>query len=542
MVNVLTRAPSAEQEREIDFTAGTDDLYKTKGTVSDTVDEHAYRVSFSGTSDHGWRDDSGYDQQKITARHDYLSDVGDSFKTVLSAFNLNQNTAGFIKTKDAKAYKDTSLMEENHDEDAYRDWNSFRLSTRWEHELANGNLLSLTPFARTNDMEFRQHYLPSKVIEENEHDSLGLQATYYVDLAGGHTVIFGTDFEYTEGSLKETQDEPDTFGNRQQGVHYDYDVEALTIAPYVHAEWQVAEKWRATTGLRFEHVGYDYDNKAADGATKADGSSCMSNDPIPVPVDCKYLRPGDRDDIFNEWSPKLGLVYRVAEMHSVYANLSRGHRAPQTTDLYRLQNQQTVGDMDSERLDNFELGMRGDIQQLASYEVSAFYMKKKNFFFRDSDGLNVTDGKTKHKGIEVALFIPLGEQFDVATSWTYAEHEYDFDNAASGVKSGNEVDTAPNNISNVRLGWDFKADSRAELEWSHIGNYYLDPANDHSYDGHDLLNLRVNTEVTNNLMLHGQIKNLTDEEYADRADFAFGTYRFFPGQGRHYEVGVSYSF
>ncbi len=154
----------------------------------------------------------------------------------------------------------------------------------------------------------------------------------------------------------------------------------------------------------------------------------------------------------------------------------------------------------------------------------------------------MTDGKTKHKGVEAMAMMPLGEQFDIGASWTYAEHEYDFDNVASGVKKGNEVDTAPNNISNIRLGWNFKTASRAELEWSHIGNYYLDPSNDHSYSGHDVVNLRVNTQVTNNLMLHGQIFNLTDEEYADRADYAFGDYRFFPGQERHIEVGASYNF
>jgi iron complex outermembrane recepter protein len=538
LINVLTLAPSLDLERNVDLTAGSDDLYKTKSTFSNTDGAHAYRVSFSGTDDHGWRDDSGYDQQKITARHDYFADNGDSFKTVFSAFNLNQETAGFIKSSEEDAYKDGSLMKTNADEDAYRDWWSMRLSTRWDHETANGNLFSLTPYVRSNDMEFRQHYLPSRAIEENEHQSVGLQASYYIDLEGGHTVIFGTDLEYTEGSLKETQERASYtfFGkNRQQGVHYDYDVDATTIAPYVHAEWQLAEKLRATTGLRFEHVKYDYDNNVADGTGMADGSACFAG------TECLYNRPGDRDDTFNDWSPKLGLVYRVAEEHSAFANLSRGHRAPQTTDLYRLQKQQVVGDMDSEQLDSLEIGFRGDLHQ-ASYELSAFYMKKKNFFFRDSAGLNVTDGKTKHKGIEASMTMPLGQQFDFAASYTYAEHKYDFDNASSGVKDGNYVDTAPRNISNVRLGWNFKPESRAELEWVHMGRYYLDPSNDHQYDGHDVLNLRVEAQVTSNLILHGQIKNLLDEEYADRADYAFGDYRFFPAQDRNVQIGANYSF
>lgn len=541
LFNVLSRAPSTELERNIDVTVGSDDLYKVRASVSDTNDAHAYRVSFSGTDDGGWRDDSGFGQQKLTARHDYFSESGDSFTTVLSAFNLNQETAGFINTgSEEKAYEDSSLMQSNSDEDAYRDWRSVRLSSRWDHELANGNVFSLTPYLRSNDMEFRQHYLPSRAIEENNHDSVGVQASYYMDLEGGHTVIMGTDLEYTEGSLKETQERASYtyFGkNRQQGVHFDYDVEAITIAPYIHAEWQLAEKLRATTGLRFEHVRYDYDNNIAAGTGMADGSDCFAG----AATECLYNRPADRDDTFNDWSPKLGLVYRLADTHSLFTNLSSGHRAPQTTDLYRLQKQQVVGEMDSERLDSIEIGIRGETQMF-SYEFSAFHMKKKNVFFRDSAGLNVTDGRTKHKGIEAAVTMPLGESFDVSVNYTYAEHEYDFDNASSGVKSGNEVDTAPKSIGNVRFGWNFNADSRAEVEWSHIGEYYLDPANEHEYEGHNVFNLRVNSQLTNNFAIHGQIKNIFDNEYADRADFAFGDYRFFPGRDRHYEVGASYSF
>jgi iron complex outermembrane receptor protein len=539
LINVITRAPSNDLERILDITVGSDDLYKYKATVSDSSESHGYRVSLSGTEFGGWRDDAEYGQQKISGRHDYYAENGDSFKTVFSAFNLNQETAGFIRSADDRAYEDRSLTETNDDPDAFRDWKSVRLSTRWDHDLENGNTLSITPYFRDNQMTFRQHYLPSRAIEENEHTSFGTQIAYYMRLNGGHKVIAGTDLEYTSGSLKEVQERASYsfFGkNRQQGIHYDYDVEAVTIAPYIHAEWQLAEKWSATTGLRFEHVRYDYDNNVASGTGEADGSACFA-----APSECLYLRPDDRKDNFNDWSPKLGFVYKANENHSGFINFARGHRAPQTTDLYRLQNQQVVGEMDSERSDSVEVGSRG-LAGIVNYEVSLFYMKKKNFFFRDSAGLNVTDGKTKHKGIEVALSLPLGEQFDLAANYTFSRHTYDFDNASSGVESGNDIDTAPKHITNVRLGWNLNSDSRAELEWQHIDSYYLDPSNEHEYEGHDLVNVRFTSELTSNITLHAQVKNVLDEEYADRADFAFGDYRFFPGQERNYQIGMTYQF
>lgn len=551
LFNVLSRDPSSELEREIGLTLGSDDLYKVRGTVSNTSGDHAYRISFSGTEDSGWREESGLGQQKLTIRHDYDADDANSFKTIFSVFNLNQETAGFIKSDDPKAYEDSGLMETNPDSDAYRDWWSLRLSTRWDHDMADGGLLSLTPYLRSNEMEFRQHYLPSRAIEENEHQSVGLLAAYYMDVDGGHEVIWGTDVEFTQGSLRQEQERSSYafFGNklRQQGVHYDYEVDAVTIAPYVHAEWRLSEKLIATTGLRYEHVRYDYDNKVASGTGLADGSDSQCTDfphailPGTYSGPCLYQRPEDRKDHFSDLSPKLGLVYHLADTQAVFANLSRGHRAPQVTDLYRLQNQQEVGEMDSENLDSLELGIRGE-SGLVSYELSAFYMKKDNFFFRDSAGLNVTDGKTKHRGLEASVMFPFGKSFDLAANYTYAIHKYDFDNASSGVVNGNYVDTAPKHLANVRVGWDFNTDSRAELEWNHVSRYFLDPSNAHEYDGHDVVNLRVNTQINPSVTLNAQIRNLLDEEYADRADFAFGDYRFFPAQGRNIQVGASISF
>jgi len=554
LVNVLSRAPSSELERDIDITVGTDDLYKVKGTVSDTVGSHAYRFSFNAIDDGGWRDDTNMQQQKFTVRDDYFAANGDSFQTLFSAFNLDQDTAGYITSEtDDKLYEDSSIAKTNQNKGAYREWSSVRLSSRWDHETANGNILSVTPYLRSNEMEFMQHYLPSKAIEENGHDSFGAKTAYYMELEGGHNVIFGADVEYTQGYLKETQEIASkySFGKaRQQGVHYDYDVDASLLAPFIHAEWQLAKNLRATTGLRYEYTKYKYENNVADGTTKADGSSCYKDDVNQIdPVPCLYQRPGDRDDTFNDWSPKLGLVYRLAETHSVYSNLSRGNRAPLTTDMYRIQKDQVFGDMDSEQVDSFELGFRGDFEQIyLNYEVSAFYMEKENYFFRDSYGNSVTDGKTKHQGIEFAVGLPITEQFDLSANYTYAVHQYDFNHAAKSnlpseeIRKGDDVDTAPRNIADVRLGWNFKPNSRAELEWSHIGEYYMDPSNSAQYDGHDLFNLRVDTQISKRLSLHGQIKNLFDEEYADRADFAYGDYRFFPGQGRHYEVGASYNF
>src|SRR5690606_2563177 len=148
-----------------------------------------------------------------------------------------------------------------------------------------------------------------------------------------------------------------------------------------------------------------------------------------------------------------------------YVNIARGARAPQTTDLYRLQYLQVPGEAKSEELDSIEVGARGRWADI-SYETNLFYMKKRNYYFRDANGFNVSNGKTDHAGIEVELAAPLPFGFDIAAAGTYARHTYAFTNitATETILDGDDVDTAPRTLANVRLGYDFSGGAgRAEL-------------------------------------------------------------------------------
>jgi iron complex outermembrane receptor protein len=73
-----------------------------------------------------------------------------------------------------------------------------------------------------------------------------------------------------------------------------------------------------------------------------------------------------------------------------------------------------------------------------------------------------------------------------------------------------------------------------------VGRYFVDAGNANEYPGHDLLNLRVGWSFRDNWSTTLRLNNVTDRAYADRADFAFGNYRYFPGRGRTVFVEVRY--
>ena len=236
---------------------------------------------------------------------------------------------------------------------------------------------------------------------------------------------------------------------------------------------------------------------------------------------------------------QLAVVYAATDQIDVYGRYARGARAPQVTDLYRLQLNQSVGDIDEETLDSFELGLRrqGENTYLA---VTAFHMDKDNFFFRDGDGFNVTDGKTRHLGVELEGFVELGHGISMSGAATYAHHTYRFSRAANGIASGNDVDTAPRLLANAEVNWEVSPNLSAHLHWRHVGRYYTDASNNNDYPGHDLFDARLNWQMTPAWSANVAVRNLTNTDYAERADFAFGSERYFPGEGRAFEVRLSY--
>ena len=522
LINVVPRSPRGEAGF-VEVLGGSFGRARTNAWVSHGEGDHGFAIGGTFLHEDGYRDDSGLDQQKISARHQWSGDVWDS-DTTISFINLNQETAGFVRGHNA--YESRAQSETNPNPEAFRDAYALRIASQWRRELSNGVSLSFTPYARANEMEFLMHFLPSKALEESGHHSVGLLSSLTFDVNSAE-VIVGADVERTNGSMREYQSIPTVF-SYATGLHYNFEVDALVLAGYVHSEWPINDWLRLIGGARLEHTRYDYDNQTD---TNTVG---------------RFQRVADRSDEFTSLTPRLGAVADIDEFWSAYANYARGARAPQTTDLYRLQINQMVGDIEEEELNSFEVGLRREAG--GSYlELAAFWMEKENFFFRDADGFNVSNGETRHIGLEAEVFLPVAPWLDISASGTYAEHTYQFTNpvtanSTESIMSGDNVDTAPRTFGNLRFIFYPRDDLKAEVELIHVGDYFTDASNAHDYPGHNLVNLRGSWAPLHGVEIFVAFRNVTDERYAERADYSFGSERYFPGEPRAIEIGISRRF
>jgi iron complex outermembrane receptor protein len=483
-------------------------------TVGHDVTE-ALRASFSLAHDDGFRDDSGFDQQKAELR--YRTDFGVWDVDAIAGFNnLNQETAGFIQGPEA--YRDDAVRFTNPNSEAFRDGKNYRAQVQLSRDIGN-NRFVLTPYARRAELRFLRHFVPGQALEKNGHTSVGLQTALI-----GEDWSIGVDGEYTDGYLYEFQANPTALGflpeprRYPQGLHFDYNVGASVIAAYAQKSYQW-ERLRVDVGARAEYTHYQYKTQAAAGRSG------------------RFVRSVDRTDDFFTLTPKLGVTYAAGNDVTVFARAARGSRAPQTTDLYAVVQNQVPGQADVETLDSIEGGVRYGRADF-SFNLTAYTMWKDNFFFRNAAGFNVTDGKTRHTGVELSFAAPLTHWLSASGEWSVSDQTYAFNDADSNIQRGNEIDTAPNTLGTMRLMADVDKIG-VGIEWRHVGRYFTSEANTAFYPGHDIFVVRGSYELSDSLRLFGRVDNVFDTKYADRADFAFGNERYFPGRPRTLFVGLT---
>jgi outer membrane receptor protein involved in Fe transport len=552
VINVLTRPAPAQREIEINAEAGEHGWKRLLLSAGDSWDNDGIRADLNLTRTDGWRDSTEYDRQSATLRWDRFMDDGADLKTVLAVSNIDQQTAGSSRLLADDYYNNPTA---NYTPISYREVEAIRLSTAYEKETTD-TLLSITPFYRHNRMEYMPNwsfgYDPA--IKETESDSFGLLVKFRKDLPNNKSrIIAGIDLDYTPGERYENNIDAvkaagtNIYSSYTLGeVIYDYDVTYEGISPYVHFETSPTEQLRINAGLRYDHIGYDYNDNIASAPTVY---SVSFNG---VPKNRTNNRPTDTTVYFSQLSPKLGATYAFSDSVSGFASYRRAFRAPSESQLFRPGSSTASMDLEAVKVDSYEIGVRGQTGKNIDYEASIYHMSKKDDLvtFKDPSDASirytVNAGETQHQGIELGLNTTLTQELELAVSYSYAKHTYEEWVHSGNDYSGNEMKSAPREIMNTRIKWTPPVlnGGHAELEWERLGEYWMDDNNTYKYSGHNLLNLRANYIVEKNLEVYGRVMNLADKRFATAASYTASSNKFeyAPGLPRTVYLGLNYTF
>lgn len=164
-----------------------------------------------------------------------------------------------------------------------------------------------------------------------------------------------------------------------------------SYSAYAQDALYLTDKWIAVAGMRYQY----YTQYAGKGR------------PFNVNTD-------SRDE---QWTPKLGLVYKLTPSVSLFANYSQTFMPQSSIASY-------IGDLPPETSNAYEVGAKFDLFDGITANIALFDIHKRNVLYTESIGdetIAKTAGRVRSQGVEVDLAGSLTENTNIIASYGYTD-------------------------------------------------------------------------------------------------------------------------
>ncbi|HCM9138595.1 TPA: TonB-dependent siderophore receptor [Enterobacter cloacae] len=187
-----------------------------------------------------------------------------------------------------------------------------------------------------------------------------------------------------------------TYGNLSKcttvsAADSDQTLKQESYSAYAQDALYLTDKWIAVAGLRYQY----YTQYAGKGR------------PFNVNTD-------SRDE---QWTPKLGLVYKLTPSVSLFANYSQTFMPQSSIASY-------IGDLPPETSNAYEVGAKFDLFDGITANIALFDIHKRNVLYNESVGgetIAKTAGRVRSQGVEVDLAGSLTENTNIIASYGYTD-------------------------------------------------------------------------------------------------------------------------
>jgi len=353
--------------------AGSYGFWKVLGQVDGTQGNVNYRVSYSHTQGHGYREHQAFMGDIFNEKMNWTPSNKVKITQILSYTNyFNQNSEGINLGR----YDTVGPRAANTDAVPY---NEFQKTQRLTGALLgsfmirNNQNIQLKAFMRMNN--YRE---TSNNGDDNKpFINPGFSAQYNLNFGKDNLknlISLGADYEsktMTEHMFGVDKDPNRTdtyFGEScidKDTILINQIIKQRGVGIFLIDKLDIGKKLFITLNARYDYV----------------YNELINNVPLPDSV----VQPsGNRS--FNSPSFRLGLAYNVADFLNIYANVGTGFLVPTEDELYN--NPAHYGGfnetIEPETALGYELGLRGDVSKRLYYSIAGFLINSKNEFYRYS--------------------------------------------------------------------------------------------------------------------------------------------------------------
>ncbi|MBU1894923.1 MAG: TonB-dependent receptor, partial [Candidatus Omnitrophica bacterium] len=294
-------------------------------------------------------------------------------------------------------------------------------------------------------------------------------------------------------------------------VRLDYNVDRNKVGPYVQDEITVFDCLKITAGLRYDYLEFHFDDKISGSNSK---KRKMTN-----------------------LTPKCGVVYSYYDNSNIYMNYAQAFRSPTIAQMFTYGSSSNP-DLDPEKADNYEVGLRHDFNDKLTGNVSLYWMDLDNEIWYDyANSMYQNYGKTSHRGVEAGLFAALFENLTIFGNYAYTSAKN-----TAGDYDGKYLTNIP--IHKGGFGVKVKTDYgfKAHIEVTMTGSSYMDSANEDTLKGYSVVDMGISYDKKWGTVFF-DINNLFNNVYNSYGyKSTSGTKTYSPAPGIAFNYGVKVRF
>ncbi|MFC1770227.1 TonB-dependent receptor family protein, partial [Nitrospirota bacterium] len=466
VINIITKSPLETQGFSLKTSYGSKNSQAYHLQYSGSANDKLYYI-ISGTrrSTDSWRDWNKFDTSQFNARFNYIIDDDSDIDMTLSHTESNFQLPG-------------SLTKEQFDEDPTQQ------TSDWVHNGRYSDVQRLALGYRT-ELDSGIELITKGYLQKWHH--------YHPVPTGindGGSTVFGMDFQSNithslfdkESTLSVGISTQRDDKKSDKYIYRDINTDIVNgkivaVTPYTNsdekgdlmkASTNTVDKWgifiqdsiylkEATIldiGLRYDKASFDINSDVHNKwsyITNNMGTSYFNYVPVSETIDIK-----------KDWSsvsPRVGINHALNDATHVYGSVSTGFQTPTQGEL------ETNIDLAPQKALNYEVGIKGRLENGHSYDVTTYYTTLKDEVIKlmDETGSSYFDnaGSTLHKGLEMSgsfiltdtLTLGLGYTYSDFTFVEYVEMEKGYTGVTTHVRDGNRIPLVPKDKYTVKLNY-----------------------------------------------------------------------------------------
>jgi TonB-dependent siderophore receptor len=509
VINVITKKPSTDFEGKASFLYGSFDRIEPaifSGGLLDNGITNSLNYRYLDTN--GFRENNFTRSHLITPRFEYIGDNTD-FEVLVNVNEFDTGSPGGLPLNEYKDHPEKSFQK-----NSTIDYLFSSIGTKLEWSVDKNSLVRLKSSYRNQDDTTIEDF---GFVVDYDHLNIWTAEVNYqrnVNVSGiKNTFLLGVEYrDISEG----VEISPDDFWRQFFSSFTKLNIDEDTWGFYLQDEISLTENLLINIGIRYDIISTDYRDRVS-----------SSN---------------SFDKINNKLNPRIGFSYSVSPSFNIFGNYTEGIR-PIVSSRQALELKKNI---DPEKEESFELGLRGSLFDFVDYNIAGFYIISKDKIIDTSPFEIQNAGKAKSKGTEISINMDLPYGFYTNLDYTYQHAKFERFKTDTSSFDGNRVPLVPENILGTNIGWHNKRYGNINCSIRYVDDKYIDSANDLKIDDYMLVDLKYSNKFKQ-FEFNLAVNNLFDKAYAEFGATNGGLYVsgvpvVFPGDGQAFFFSVSYEF